>query len=227
MGLLKNVGAGFGFPEALPETRYGAFFNSAIFVFTRMSVFPQRECGMHRKPAVPSGAAEKAKEKSMKLPFIEAGEIVNTHGVRGEVKLLPWLDSPESMCAFHRCRIGKQDYSILSCRVQNTCNLMRLEGVDTMEKAQALRGKTVEIYREDVEDGVIFAAELIGMQVYSQGNLIGELTQVLDYPGNQVYVVKGEREYMIPAVKAFILSTDLEKNEMQVTLLEGMQTDAD
>ena len=163
----------------------------------------------------------------MKLPFIEAGEIVNTHGVRGEVKLLPWLDSPESMCAFHRCRIGKQDYSILSCRVQTTCNLMRLEGVDTMEKAQALRGKTVEIYREDVEDGVIFAAELIGMQVYSQGNLIGELTQVLDYPGNQVYVVKGEREYMIPAVKAFILSTDLEKNEMQVTLLEGMQTDAD
>lgn len=163
----------------------------------------------------------------MKLPFIEAGEIVNTHGVRGEVKLLPWLDSPVSMCAFHRCRIGKQDYSILSCRVQNTCNLMRLEGVDTMEKAQALRGKTVEIYREDVEDGVIFAAELIGMQVYSQGNLIGELTQVLDYPGNQVYVVKGEREYMIPAVKAFILSTDLEKNEMQVTLLEGMQTDAD
>lgn len=163
----------------------------------------------------------------MKLPFIEAGEIVNTHGVRGEVKLLPWLDSPESMCAFHRCRIGKQDYSILSCRVQNTCNLMRLEGVDTMEKAQALRGKTVEIYRDDVEDGVIFAAELIGMQVYSQGNLIGELTQVLDYPGNQVYVVKGEREYMIPAVKAFILSTDLEKNEMQVTLLEGMQTDAD
>lgn len=163
----------------------------------------------------------------MKLPFIEAGEIVNTHGVRGEVKLLPWLDSPESMCAFHRCRIGKQDYSILSCRVQNTCNLMRLEEVDTMEKAQALRGKTVEIYREDVEDGVIFAAELIGMQVYSQGNLIGELTQVLDYPGNQVYVVKGEREYMIPAVKAFILSTDLEKNEMQVTLLEGMQTDAD
>lgn len=163
----------------------------------------------------------------MKLPFIEAGEIVNTHGVRGEVKLLPWLDSPESMCAFHRCRIGKQDYSILSCRVQNTCNLMRLEEVDTMEKAQALRGKTVEIYREDVEDGVIFAAELIGMQVYSQGNLIGELIQVLDYPGNQVYVVKGEREYMIPAVKAFILSTDLEKNEMQVTLLEGMQTDAD
>ena len=83
----------------------------------------------------------------MRLPLIEAGEIVNTHGVRGEVKMLTWLESPQDMCGFSQCRIGKQDYVILSCRVQNTCNLMRLEGVDTMEKAQALRGKTVEIYR--------------------------------------------------------------------------------
>lgn len=163
----------------------------------------------------------------MKLPFIEAGEIVNTHGVRGEVKMLPWLDSPESMLSFSRCRIGKKDYRISTCRVQNTCNLLRLEGVDTMEDAQALRGKTVEIYRDDVAEDVIFAAELVGMQVFSDGKLLGELTQVLDYPGNQVYVVKGEKEYMIPAVKAFILSTDLEKNEMLVTLLEGMETDAD
>ena len=96
-----------------------------------------------------------------------------------------------------------------------------------MEKAQALRGKTVEIYREDVSDDVIFAAELTGMRVFSDGKQIGELTQVLDYPGNQVYVVEGEKTYMIPAVKAFILSTDMEKNEMQVALLEGMETDAD
>lgn len=162
----------------------------------------------------------------MKLPFIEAGEIVNTHGVRGEVKMLTWMDCPEVVCDFGRCRIDGKEYKIRSCRVQGTCNLLSLEGVDTMEKAQALRGKTVEIYREDVDEDVIFAADLIGMRVYSEGILLGELTQVLDYPGNQVYVVKGEKEYMIPAVKAFILSTDLEKNEMQVTLLEGMETDA-
>lgn len=162
----------------------------------------------------------------MKLQFIEAGEIVNTHGVRGELKMLTWMDSPEVVCDFDRCRIAGKEYAIRSCRVQGTCNLLFLEGIDTMEKAQALRGEIVEIYREDVDDEVIFAAELVGMQVYSEGKKIGELTQVLDYPGNQVYVVKGEKEYMIPAVKAFILSTDLEKNEMQVTLLEGMETDA-
>lgn len=163
----------------------------------------------------------------MRLPFIEAGEIVNTHGVRGEVKMLSWLDSPESMCDFDRCRIGGKNYTIASCRVQGTCDLLRLSGVDTMEAAQALRGKTVEIYREDVEDDVVFAAELVGMDVFSDGGAIGKITEVLDYPGNQVYVVKGDREYMIPAVSAFVLSMDMEANRMEVKLLEGMETDAD
>ena len=163
----------------------------------------------------------------MRLPFIEAGEIVNTHGVRGEIKMLPWLDSPEDMRGFTRCRIGGKDYAITACRVQNTCDLLKLEGVDTMEAAQALRGKTVTLYREDMDEDVIFAGDLIGMEVFSQAERIGELTQVLDYPGNQVYVVKGEREYMVPAVKEFILSTDLEGNRMEVKLLEGMETDAD
>ena len=163
----------------------------------------------------------------MRLPFIEAGEIVNTHGVRGEIKMLPWLDSPEDMCGFTRCRIGGKDYAIAACRVQNTCDLLKLEGVDTMEAAQALRGKTVTLYREDMDEDVIFAGDLIGMEVFSQAERIGELTQVLDYPGNQVYVVRGEREYMLPAVKEFILSTDLDGNRMEVKLLEGMETDAD
>ena len=163
----------------------------------------------------------------MRLPFIEAGEIVNTHGVRGEIKMLPWLDSPEDMRGFTRCRIGGKDYAITACRVQNTCDLLKLEGVDTMEAAQALRGKTVTLYREDMDEDVIFAGDLIGMEVFSQAERIGELTQVLDYPGNQVYVVKGEREYMLPAVKEFILSTDLEGNRMEVKLLEGMEADAD
>lgn len=161
----------------------------------------------------------------MKLPFIEAGEIVTTHGIRGEMKILTWLDSPEDLCDFDRCRICGTEYKIESCRVQKTCNLLKVSGIDTMEAAQAMRGKIVELYREDISDEVIFAAELVGMQVFSGGALLGTLQEVLDYPGNQVYVVKGEHEYLIPAVKAFVQSTDLEANRMEVTTIEGMRSD--
>ena len=161
----------------------------------------------------------------MKLSFIEAGEIVTTHGVRGEVKVLPWLDSPEDLCDFDRCRIDGVEYKMLSCRVQKTCNLVVLSGVDTMEKAQAMRGKKLELYREDISDEVIFAAELMGVEVFCQEQCIGKVVDVLDYPGNMVYVVKGEHEYMIPAVKEFVLNTDLDANRMEVTVIEGMRCD--
>ncbi|MBQ2784910.1 MAG: 16S rRNA processing protein RimM [Oscillospiraceae bacterium] len=161
----------------------------------------------------------------MKLQFIEAGEIVTTHGVKGEMKVLPWVDSPDILCEFDRVRIDGTQYDIESCRIQKTCNLLKLKGIDTMEAAQAMRGKTVLLYREDIDDEVIFAAELIGVEVFCDGEKLGEITEVLDYPGNSVYVVKGKYEYMIPAVKQFVLSTDLESNTMQVQVIEGMRTD--
>ena len=161
----------------------------------------------------------------MKLQFIEAGQIVTTHGVKGEVKVLPWLDSVEDLCDFDRCRIDGKDYEIETCRIQKTCNLVKLSGVDTMEDAQKLRGKTVQLYREDIDDDIIFAAELIGVEVFCEDTLIGTVTDVLDYPGNKVYVVRGEYEYMIPAVSAFVLHTDMAANRMDVRLIEGMRND--
>ena len=158
----------------------------------------------------------------MKLEFLEAGEIVTTHGVRGEMKVLPWADGPEFLCDFSRVRIGGREYKVESCRVQKTCNLLKIEGVDTVEDAQKLRGKTVEVFRADAPEELIFAAELIGVTVYCEGNEIGKITDVLDYPGNKVYVVEGEHTYMIPAVKAFVLNTDMEKDIMEVRLIEGM-----
>ena len=161
----------------------------------------------------------------MKLPFVEAGEIVTTHGVRGEVKLLTWLDSPELLCEFDRCCIDGKEYIMDTVRVQKTCNLVKLRGVDTMEEAQILRGKIMKLYREDIDEDVIFAAELIDVEVYADSVFLGKITDVLDYPGNLVYVVKGEHEYMIPAVKEFVLTTDLNQNVMTVRIIEGMRSD--
>ena len=161
----------------------------------------------------------------MRLQFIEGGEIVNVHGLKGEIKVLPWVDSPEDLVEFDRCRIARKDYDIELARVQKTCALIKLVGVDTVEEAQKLRGKTMLLYREDIDPEVIFAAELIGVEVFENDVKIGEITDVLDYPGNSVYVVKGKHEYMIPAVSAFILDTNMAENTMQVKLIEGMRSD--
>ena len=160
----------------------------------------------------------------MKQEFIDAGQIVNTHGIRGEVKVMPWLDSPEMLCDFDRCRIDGQEYKMETCRVQKTCNLVKLQGIDTMEQAQLMRGKTLQLFRSDISDDVIFGVELLGVEVFCDGQKIGEITDVLDYPGNCVYVI-GDNAYMIPAVKEFVLSTDLENNKMEVRLIEGMRSD--
>ena len=161
----------------------------------------------------------------MKLQYLEAGEIVSTHGVRGEMKVLPWSDGPDFLLDFSGVRIGTTEYAVESCRVQKTCNLLKVQGVDTVEQAQALRGKTVEVYRQDAPADLIFVAELIGMDVVTDGKSIGALSDVLDYPGNKVYVVKGEHEYMIPAVSQFIENIDMDAGVIRVRLIEGMRTD--
>ena len=161
----------------------------------------------------------------MKLEFLQAGEVVTTHGVRGEMKILPWSDGPEFLTDFRRVRIDGVEYKIESCRIQKTCNLMKLKGIDTIEQAQQLRGKTVEVYRADAPADTIFVAELIGVCVFADGEKIGEISDVLDYPGNKVYVVTGEHSYMIPAVKQFVHEIDLDNNRMDVTVIEGMRTD--
>ena len=161
----------------------------------------------------------------MKLEYLQAGEVVATHGVRGEMKILPWSDGPDFLTDFRRVRIEGTDYKVESCRIQKTCNLIKLMGVDSIEQAQQLRGKTLEVYREDAPSDLIFVAELIGVCVYANEEKIGEISDVLDYPGNKVYVVTGEHTYMIPAVKQFVQEIDLDNNRMNVILIEGMRTD--
>ena len=160
--------------------------------------------------------------------FLETGEIVNTHGIRGEVKLLPWADDPEFLLEFDEVYIDGRTYEIESARVQKTCVLMKFKGINTVEDAIKLRGKVVSIDRTDIElaEGSYFIADLIGLPVFADGVEIGKIKEVLTPPGNDVYVVRGKHEYMIPVVQEFVLDVDLEQG-VQVRLIEGMQTDAD
>lgn len=160
-----------------------------------------------------------------KQAFIEAGRIINTHGVAGEVKIEVWLDSPAFMKKFKRLYIGGRETAVLSAREHKGFLLAKLDGVDDVNAAMALKGKTLLINREDVRlpKGAFFIQDIIGASVIDQsGAEIGRLSEVLETPAHRVYVVKGEREHLIPAIPEFVMSTDSEAGVIRVRLIEGM-----
>ena len=161
----------------------------------------------------------------MKERFIEAGEIVNTHGVRGEVKILPWTDSAEFLAAFRTLYIDGRPVKVRSSRVHKQTVLASLEGVEDVNAAMRLKGRRVFIDRADAKlpEGGSFIQDIIGAEVVTEdGESIGKLAEVMDAPASMIYVVRGERERLIPAVPEFILKTDADTGIITVRLIEGM-----
>lgn len=160
----------------------------------------------------------------MRQKFLEAGEIVNTHGIKGEVKILPWCDGPEFLKAFKTLYIDGKSYRVEASRVHKTMLLCKLQGIDDVSVAQTYKGKTVKIDRDSapIAEGRVFIADLIGLPVFAEGEEIGKLTDVLTGPANDVYIVKGEKEYMIPAVSEFLEDVNVDGGYIKVKLLEGM-----
>ena len=160
-----------------------------------------------------------------KKEFIEAGRIVNTHGIAGEVKIEVWLDSPEFMKKFKRVFLGERELRVVSGKVHKGFLIAKLEGVDDINAAMSLKNKTVHIDRADAKlgKGEYFLCDIIGARVENEsGELIGVLEDILETPASSVYIVRGDSEHMIPAVPEFILKTDAEQGVITVRLIEGM-----
>ena len=163
--------------------------------------------------------------------LLQTGKIVSTHGTRGEVKILPWADSPEFLLGFEQLYIDGEPYRVAHARVHGTCVLCQFSGIDDINAAMALRNKIVSIDRAEASlpDGAVFVADLIGLRVLCGGREIGKIAEVLQPPANDVYVVRGEggREYMIPAVREFVEEVNVPAGFVRVRLIEGMATNAD
>ncbi len=166
----------------------------------------------------------------MKQELIPVGTIVNAHGIRGEVKLNPVGFDPAFLAEFDRFNIGGKETAVCSARVHKSVLLLTLPGVEDMDAALALKGKSVCIYAEDVElpEGEYFDVELEGCTVVDDatGEALGKLTRVLHYPAHKVYEVKGEREYLIPAVpQVFIAAVDIDAGVVRVHMMKGLASD--
>ena len=166
----------------------------------------------------------------MKIDSIEVGQIVNTHGVRGELKVQPWCDEAEQFLSFKTLYLDGQPVQPKSIRIHKGSVLLTLPGVDDMDAALHLKNKVLSVRRDalKLEEGRYLNAELLGLSVLdaATGNAIGAIRDVLIYPANNVLVVKGEqKEYLIPAVPAVIERTDLDAGTMTIHLMKGMATD--
>ena len=140
--------------------------------------------------------------------YLEIGKIVNVHGLRGTVKVVPWCDDPEFLCEFETLYLGKEYRPVIvtDARLQKGNVLLRLEGVETVEQAEKLRGQILYMNRDavELEEGVYFIQDLMGLQIVDadSGKVYGKLTEVFQTGANDVYEVKAENgtAVLIPAI---------------------------
>ncbi len=165
----------------------------------------------------------------MKKEFLEAGKIVTTHGIRGEVKIMPYTDSPELLAEFDRLFIGKEHEEVMieRSRVFKNTVIAKIEGIDTPEAAEKLRNKMLYMHRDDLEldDDTYFIQDLIGLEVRDADSqqVYGKIIDVMQTGANDVYVIKGnDREYLVPAIADVVVSTDIDGNIMTIRPLDGL-----
>lgn len=170
----------------------------------------------------------------MKTKYLEAGKIVSTHGVAGEVKIEPWCDSAEFLRQFSTFYISGKPYHAVSSRVHKGMLLCKFQEVPDLTAAQALKDKVLKIDRNDaaIPEGRVFIADLIGLPVYEGERKLGILKNVEVRPANDVFVVSDrkdgvENEYLIPAISEFLEEINVDGGYIRVRLISGMGPDDD
>lgn len=157
--------------------------------------------------------------------LLEAGKIINTQGLQGEVKVQAWADSAEELLQYNRFVAGNEELTVTNSRVQKGFLYLRFQNKDTIEDVIPLKGKVLHIYREDLvlPEGVHLLSDIIGSRVIDEeGNDIGIVEDILERPAANVYVIRGDREILVPSVPEFIKKVDTDSKTVTVRLIEGM-----
>lgn len=169
----------------------------------------------------------------MKKKFIDSGRIVGTHGIKGELRIDPWCDNPQFLCDFNRYYLdcdGKTFIDVKS-RPHKNIVLCKAKGIDTVEDADKMRGKTIYISRDEItlEEGVHFVQDLIGLEIRDADNnkVYGKLTDVMRTGSNDVYEVTAENKkvYLVPAIEDVIRDINCDDGYMLICPLKGIFDD--
>ncbi|MDD3692287.1 MAG: ribosome maturation factor RimM [Oscillospiraceae bacterium] len=165
-----------------------------------------------------------------KKQYLEAGQIVGTHGIRGEVRVDSWCDSPQILEKLTVLYFDEGRSAVnVKCRAhKNNIALVKIEGIDTVQDAAALRGRILYLDRRDItlEDGTYFIQDLLGLQVTDadSGQNFGTLTDISFTGANDVYHVATPqgKEVLVPAISSIIIETDIDGGALRIRPIKGL-----
>lgn len=173
----------------------------------------------------------------MKLEYLELGKVQNTHGVHGELRVDPWVDSADLFDEIETVFLGKDGkdpHRIVSWRPHKHLVLLTLQGVGDVDAAARLKNKILYVKREDIADtlpeGRHFIAEMVGCEVRDAdtGRVYGTLTDVFNRGANNVWEVRnGEKEYLMPDIPGIVVSVDIEAEVALVRPIPGIFDNAE
>lgn len=166
--------------------------------------------------------------------YLEIGRVVSTHGLRGELRVDPWCDSPQFLCQFKTLYLKKGETKLsVSSRPHKTIAIVKAKGIDTIEEAEKLRGRVLYINRSDARlaPGEYFIQDLMGLDVIDidTSKSYGKITDVLKTGANDVYQVTDEnkKDYLIPVIDDVVKEIDINGGKVLIKPLKGIFDDED
>lgn len=164
--------------------------------------------------------------------YLELGQIVNTFGIKGQVKVNPFTDDIRRFDELKEVYIEKKNelklFQIEKVDYSKNMVILKLKGIETPEEAEKLRSSYLKINRKDAKklpEGTYYIADLIGLDVYTDENkLLGKVDYIYNTGSNDIYVVKDEqgKEILLPAIKDVLQQVDLENGKIIVHIIEGL-----
>lgn len=171
----------------------------------------------------------------MKKQYLDTGKIVGTHGIKGEVRIEPWCDSPQFLSEFKKLYLDDKGETFIEVksRPHKNITLAKIKGIETVEQAEKFRGKVVYINRDDIilEDGVNFVQDLIGLEVKDADNstVYGKITDVLRTGANDVYEItdSNNKKYLAPVIDEVIVERNIDNGYVLIRPMKGIFDDED
>lgn len=164
--------------------------------------------------------------------FLEIGQIVNTFGVKGMVKIKPFTDDITRFDNLKNVYVEtnkvKRQYEIEEVKYHKEMVLIKFKGIDKLEEAEMLRNAILKVNRKDepeLEEGTYYIVDLLGIDVYSdEGEHLGKLDDIYNHGSSDIYVVKNElgKQLLLPAISDVIKEINLEEKRIVVHILEGL-----